>query len=121
MNKQSSIFLFFMLLLLEGICFGQQVALSDSTKQGAKGNGNGNGDSEELVLDDIQIKGKVEKPGVIIIPKRIEPKLEEKELERDFEKELKGEYEDIYRPDNELRKVERVESIKKAIDKDRDK
>ena len=71
----------------------------------------------ELVLDDIFIQGKVEKPGVIIVPKRVEPELKEKELDRSFKKELReGE---IMKPKEELRRVDQVESIKKAVERKR--
>lgn len=76
--------------------------------------------SDEIVLDEIEIKGRVEKPGVIIFPKRIEPDLPEVELERSFQRELKEGMGEIIKPDDELSQVEQVESIKKAIEKKRE-
>lgn len=75
--------------------------------------------AEEIVLDVIYIKGNVEKPGVIVMPKRVEPELEEVELERSFKREVKEGIGDIPKPEKELRKVERVESIKKTVKRKR--
>ena len=83
-----------------------QIALPDSS-------------AEEFVLDDIYIKGNVEKPGVIVMPKRVEPELEKVELERSFKREVKEGIGDIPKPEKELREVERVESIKKTVKRKR--
>ena len=77
--------------------------------------------SDEIVLDEIFIQGKIDKPAVIIVPKRVEPDLKEVELERSFKKELKEGVGDILQPEKELRKVDQVKSIKKAIERDRRK
>ncbi len=77
--------------------------------------------SNEIVLEAIEIKGKVEKPGVIIMPKRIEPKLKEIKLERDFKKEIKENVVDAIDPKKELGKVDKVKSIKKTIERKRKK
>ena len=74
---------------------------------------------QEIVLETIEIKGKIEKPGVIIIPKRLEPKLKEKQLERSFQKEVKEGVGEIPTPEKELTKVERVTSIKKIVERER--
>lgn len=74
--------------------------------------------SGELLLDEIEIKGNVEKPGVIIVPKRIEPEIRDIELKRSFEEELKGAG-DAPKPDEKLGEVEQVESIKKAVERKR--
>ena len=73
----------------------------------------------EIVLDEMFIQGKMEKPGVMIIPKRVEPKLDEQALERSFTKELKEGVGEIMKPEKELREVDRVKSIKKAIERKR--
>lgn len=78
------------------------------------------GDGEEIILDDIEIIGQVEKPGVIIFPKRIEPELPEVELERSFQRELKEGMGEFVKPDDELSQIENVQSIKKAIEKKRE-
>ncbi len=75
--------------------------------------------AEELVLDVIYIMGNVEKPGVIIVPKRVEPELPEVELDRSFKREVKEGIGDIPKLEEELGKVERVQSIKKTIGRKR--
>jgi hypothetical protein len=75
--------------------------------------------TEEIVLDSIEIKGHVDKPGVIILPKRVEPRIKEKELERDFNSEVRQGVGEIVEPKEALQQVEPVKSIKKTIEKDR--
>ncbi len=77
-------------------------------------------DDGELVLEAIEIQGKIERPGVIIVPKRVEPEIEEIELERSFQQEVKEEMGQIPEPEQELQSVDRVESIKKTIQKERE-
>ena len=77
------------------------------------------GESEDLVLEDIEIKGKVEKPGVYVMPKRIEPELEEMELGRSFQNELKDGVRVVPKPDTELGEVDKVNSITKAVERKR--
>jgi hypothetical protein len=78
------------------------------------------GADHEIILDEIDIQGTVEKPSVIVVPKRIEPNLQEVELNRSFEKEVKEGVGEIPKSDEILRKVEPVPSIKKSIEKKRD-
>jgi len=73
----------------------------------------------ELVLETIEIKGRVEKPGVIIMPSRLEANLKKVELDRSFEKELKEGVGEIVEPKKELRQVEKVKSIKKTVGRER--
>lgn len=73
----------------------------------------------EIDLGVIDIKGRVEKPGVIILPKRVAPKLEEVELERSFVREVKEGVGEIPKPEKELSKIERVKSIKKTVGRKR--
>jgi len=75
--------------------------------------------SGEMVLDVIEIKGRVEKPGVIIVPKRVEPKLKEVELERNFKREVQEGIGEIPKPEKELRTVEKVKSVKKIVERKR--
>jgi hypothetical protein len=91
--------------------------VQDTVQQHRNGSG---GDGDELVLDVIEIKGRVDKPSVIIMPKRIEPEVGEVELERDFEQELKEGIGEIPRPEDDMNKVERVQSIKKTVERDRE-
>ncbi len=95
---------------------GGQAALPDSTKvqEGAK-----KGNGKELILEDIEIKGRVEKPGVIIVPKRISPEIKEVEINRSFEAEMKNGVGDVPQPEKALRRLEPVENIKKAVEKER--
>jgi hypothetical protein len=78
------------------------------------------GKADELILDDIEIKGEVEKPSVIILPKRLEPEMNEVELERSFKREVKEGTGDVPKPDKALGQVEPVKSIKRTIDKKRE-
>ena len=73
-----------------------------------------------LILEDIQIHGEVQSPGVMIIPRRVEPELKERELSRSFQTELK-QGGTIVKPEDELRSLERVKSIRKALEKERKK
>ncbi len=73
----------------------------------------------EMVLGVIEIKGRVEKPGVIIISRRVEPDIGEIELERSFEKEVKEGVGEIPKPEKELRRLDRVKSIKKTVERKR--
>ena len=107
-----------MFVYASGVIQGQGMsAVQDTVQQGTSGNG---GDDGELVLDAIEIKGRVDKPSVIIMPKRIEPEVGEVELERDFEQELKEGIGEIPKPEDDMNKVERVQSIKKAVERDRE-
>jgi hypothetical protein len=71
-----------------------------------------------IVLDSIEIRGRVQKPGVLLVPKRVAPEMGKIELNRSFDKELK-EAGGLPRVEKELRKVDRVESVKKAVEKER--
>ena len=75
--------------------------------------------NKEMVLGIIEIKGRVDKPGVIIIPRRVEPDIGEIELERSFEKEVKEGVGEIPKPEKELRRLDRVKSIKKTVERKR--
>ena len=78
------------------------------------------GPNKEITLDEIEIQGMIEKPSVIIVPKRIEPDLREVELNRSFVEEVKEGVGDIPKSDEPLRKVEPAPSIKKTLEKKRD-
>ena len=75
--------------------------------------------NNEIRLEEIQIQGEVEKPSVIILPKRIEPELESDGLNRSFSREIKEKADDVPKPDKAISKVEPVKSIKKEIEKKR--
>jgi hypothetical protein len=78
-------------------------------------------ESGEVLLEEIEIKGRVDKPGVIILPRRIEPEVQEIDLDRSFQNEVKNGIGEIPGPDHMLRQLEQVESIKKAVEKERNK
>jgi hypothetical protein len=73
----------------------------------------------EIRLEEIQIQGEVEKPSVIILPKRIEPEPEPEGLNRSFSREITKNADDVPKPDKAISKVEPVRSIKKEIEKKR--
>jgi hypothetical protein len=72
---------------------------------------------EEIVLENIDIQGRVEKPNVIVVPKRIAPDIADVEPERSFQPELKNGVEGIPSPERAIGKIEPVPSIKKTIKK----
>jgi len=80
---------------------------------------NGKKQNDEMVLDEITIKGRVDKPGVIIVPKRVEPEMTKIELERSFSKEIKEGVGEISKPEKELKELDRVKSIKKTLKRKR--
>jgi hypothetical protein len=97
-----------------------QTVEQDSTKKQASMEAASSMDSSgEMILDVIEIKGKVEKPGVIIMPKRVEPELTDVELKRSFKKEVEEGSGDILKPDKELGSVDRIKSIKKTVERKR--
>jgi hypothetical protein len=73
----------------------------------------------EIRLEEIQIQGEVEKPSVIILPKRIEPELDSVGLSRSFNQEITKNADEVPKPDKAISKVEPVKSIKKEIEKKR--
>jgi len=107
----------FLVLFLPTVLFADDnPAQLDTTQQAISPN-----EAEEIVLDDIEIKGRVDRPGVIILPKRIEPEVQEIDLDRSFQQEVKNGIGEIPGPDRMLRQLEQVESIKKAVEKERNK
>ena len=53
------------------------------------------------------------------MPKRVEPKLDEVDLERNFEREVKEGVGEIIKPEDEMNRVDRVKSIKKTVERER--
>jgi hypothetical protein len=96
-----------------------QTMVSDTTLTNADTETTIDSENGEMVLGVIEIKGKVEKPGVIIMPKRVEPQIAEMDLERSFNKEVKEGVGEIPTPERELRRVDRIESIKKTVERKR--
>jgi len=77
---------------------------------------------EEMELESISIEAIIEKPNVDIIPKRIEPELEEVEfVERSFDRELKEVPKDLLLLDDDLDRVARLEGLKKMLEKKKKK
>ncbi len=78
--------------------------------------------NEEMELESISIEAIIEKPNVDIIPKRLEPELEEVEfVERRFDRELKEAPKDMLLLDDDLDRVARLEGIKKLLEKKKKK
>jgi len=75
--------------------------------------------SKELILDEINIKGEIDKPNVIIMPKRVETDIKKVDLERKFSKEINKAEGEIPELQEKLREIENIESIKKALKRDR--
>jgi hypothetical protein len=122
MKMRISIMLLFLVLLLfiTARSVIAQSAKPDSINQVAAGIAAQTDTTQnELVFDTIEVKGKVQKPGVIIIPKRLEPEVNQKDLERSFQKEMTDGIGEIPKPEKELQKVEQVKSIKKVIKRER--
>jgi hypothetical protein len=74
---------------------------------------------DELILETIDIKGEVDQPGVIFMPKRIEPELSDVDLERSFEDELKSGTGDVPSPVESKHHVEDVKDVKKIVKRKR--
>ncbi|MBN1781431.1 hypothetical protein JW948_09920 [bacterium] len=109
------VLLCFVLLLLPatGWCQNHDVQTSGDSSVTAPG------DDGELILDDIEIQGQIEKPGVIVLPKRVNPEIEEVELGRSFDDELKKGVDVAPQAGDALGQVEDVKSIKKAVERKR--
>lgn len=72
---------------------------------------------QETELETIAIEAVIEKPNVDIIPKRIEPDLEEVEfVERSFDRELKEVPKDLLLLDDDLDRAAKLEGIKKHLE-----
>ncbi|MBN2102706.1 hypothetical protein JW835_01555 [bacterium] len=102
-------------LFLMAAVFAQENSTSasqDSSQTGFQGNG-------ELILDEIEIQGQIEKPGVIVLPRRVDPEIGQVELGRSFDNELKNGVEALPKPDKVLGQVDDVKSIKKAVERQR--
>ncbi|MDZ7362965.1 MAG: hypothetical protein ONB46_19920 [candidate division KSB1 bacterium] len=78
--------------------------------------------AQELELEAIAIEAIIEKPNVNIIPRRLEPDLEEVEfVERSFDRELKEVPRDLLLLDDDLDRVARLEGLKKLLEKKKNK
>ena len=102
-------------LLFASVLLAQESGSSvsqDSTQTGVQGSG-------ELMLDEIEIQGQIEKPGVIVMPKRVNPEIEQMELGRSFDNELKNGVEALPQSEEALGQVDHVKSIKKAVERKR--
>ena len=121
--KHKCIILLWIVIILTG--FGgyastrAQTVIADTTRTSVEAETVVDSENGEMLLGVIEIKGKVEKPGVIIMPKRVEPKIAEMDLERSFSKEVKEGVGEIPKPERELRRVDRIESIKKTVERKR--
>ena len=111
--------LFLTLCLPVSMIFSQQQSTVIDTTSLDPGKNGYPAPSDEIVLEEIDIQGRVDKPGVIILPKRVSPDVQGIELDRSFEQEVKKGVGDIPKGDAALRKLEPIKSIKKAVDKKR--
>ncbi|MFO7891092.1 MAG: hypothetical protein R6V04_12235 [bacterium] len=75
--------------------------------------------SNELILDEISIKGEIDRPNVTIMPKRVETDVKKIDLERKFSEEVNKAQGEVPELKEELRKIENIESIKNTMKKDR--
>ncbi len=72
---------------------------------------------QETELETIAIEAVIEKPNVDIIPKRLEPELEEVEfVERSFDRELKEVPKDLLLLDDDLDRATKLDGIKKHLE-----
>jgi len=110
---------FICFLLCLGIVHAQSPSTTGDTTSQSQVEKPSPNEGEELVLDTIEITGRIEKPGMIIMPKRVEPDLEKMELGRSFDKELKEGIGEIPKPENALKQVDRIKSIKKTVERKR--
>lgn len=78
--------------------------------------------AQETELEAIAIEAIIEKPNVNIIPRRLEPELEEVEfVERSFDRELKEVPRDLLLLEDDLDRVARLEGLKKLLEKKKKK
>lgn len=76
----------------------------------------------EMELESISIEAIIEKPNVDIIPKRLEPELEEVEfVARSFDRELKEVPKDLLLLDDDLDRVAKLEGLKLLLEKKKKK
>ena len=111
----------FLLICLAATGLKAQTAKTDTTKKSKKKLTARDSSNEVIMLKAVYIKGEVDKPGVSIIPKRISSDLKERQLSRSFDKEAKKDLGSVVDIKRQLRKVDRIKSIKKVLDKERDK
>jgi hypothetical protein len=72
---------------------------------------------QKTELETITIEAVIEKPNVDIIPKRLEPELEEVEfVERSFDRELKEVPKDLLLLDDDLDRATKLDGIKKHLE-----
>jgi hypothetical protein len=122
LNHKRVVFLWVGIILIGFLGFSPtraQTLIADSTQAKVETETAADSEDGEMMLGVIEIKGKVEKPGVIIMPKRVEPEIAEMDLERSFNKEVKEGVGEIPKPEKELRRVDRIESIKKTVERKR--
>lgn len=107
---------FLFILIFSGILLSQQ-APADADQDSVSVNPVT--EDGELVLDEIDIQGHIEKPGVIVLPRRVDPEMGEIELDRSFDNEVKSDVETLPEAEEALGEVEGIQSIKKAVERQR--
>ena len=108
--------IFLLISIFSGLLLGQQAPADAVQDSVATNPASADG---EIILDQIDIHGRIEKPGVIVLPTRIDPEMGEVELERSFDDEVKDGSEALPQPEEELGQVDGVKSIKKAVERQR--
>ena len=101
------ILVFTVVLLLAGIAGSGQAQQPGSQKKAQKASPTG-----EIQLDALHVEAHIEKPSVSIVPKRIEPQLEEVEfILRDFSRELRRVPRSLFNFDASWDRVEKIRNL----------
>lgn len=99
---------------------GSVLAQQKKTTQKTAPKKNNATSSGAVKLDDLHLEAIIEKPSVSIMPKRVEPDLEEVEfITRKFDRELKMIPEVLFDLQVEKRKVAKIRDIEKILKKKR--
>jgi hypothetical protein len=89
--------------------WSDSVRISDTTRTAPPG-------EAEIELSEITIEAVVEKPSVAILPRRLEPRLEEMEfIDRSFERELKKVPTKPLLLDDQLVRPKKIEDLKQKM------
>lgn len=108
------------ILLMCWLCGISLAQMSDSSATATPGKHNTSYVQNEQVLEAIHVEAIIEKPSVSIMPKRIEPPLEEVEfISRSFDRELKTVPQEIINFTLGQSKVKQIRELKKILAKNR--
>lgn len=115
------LFIFFFLWFSVSYIFGQATEKDSTEKKSGIIENKADTVSSELILNEIRIKGQIDRPNVIVIPKRVKTDVVKIDLKRNFKEEVNQADGDIPELNKELRKIEKIKSINKAVNKKRTK